>query len=378
MDFSIPEELAELERQCRRFAEKQLRPRQREVEQTGELAPAVMSAFDSLGLSGLMLPESLGGSADALAAVVALEAVAWGDAGALMALDQVGPAGGALAAWQSHSGGHSYGGGRLVLAMAEQTGATLPEQPPRDSEQPARDSEQLTGVSGEPAGGLVVPYAPGDGLPEALFVLGSTTLAMYPPDALEVSSTRAGAFDACGGMRVEVRDPRAAEMVAIGPSESLAIRARAWSWSSAVLLGIAQASLDHAVAYGRDRIVFGTPVLGHQANAFDLAGAYSGVEAARLATRSAAWRLGMAGPSDAAGGPWLAGLAYLEALRSSLVATDLGVQLLGGHGYMVDEPVEKYWREVRALSLLWGGEGGALDCLAAEVLTSADPLVVPG
>lgn len=43
---------------------------------------------------------------------------------------------------------------------------------------------------------------------------------------------------------------------------------------------------------------------------------------------------------------------------------------------MVDEPVEKWWREARVLSLLWGGEDSALDDLSSWVLNAPDPLVV--
>jgi alkylation response protein AidB-like acyl-CoA dehydrogenase len=59
--------------------------------------------------------------------------------------------------------------------------------------------------------------------------------------------------------------------------------------------------------------------------------------------------------------------AWLEAREASLMVTDRGVQLLGGHGYMDDHPVEKWMRDARGLALLFGGEDEARFEAAAGV-----------
>jgi alkylation response protein AidB-like acyl-CoA dehydrogenase len=51
-----------------------------------------------------------------------------------------------------------------------------------------------------------------------------------------------------------------------------------------------------------------------------------------------------------------------------------GVQILGGHGFMQDHPVEKYMRDARALGLLLGGADRARDDAAAALAQSALPI----
>ncbi|HEX5367331.1 MAG TPA: acyl-CoA dehydrogenase family protein, partial [Acidimicrobiales bacterium] len=111
---------------------------------------------------------------------------------------------------------------------------------------------------------------------------------------------------------------------------------------------------------------------GHQANAFDVAWATAALEAGRVALRGAASHLAAGRLGDAG---WLATLAWLEARDAGLAATDLGVQLLGGHGYIHDHPAQRWYREARMLALLFGGVDAALDDLADRALDAPDPLV---
>jgi alkylation response protein AidB-like acyl-CoA dehydrogenase len=81
------------------------------------------------------------------------------------------------------------------------------------------------------------------------------------------------------------------------------------------------------------------------------------IEAARLATWCAAKRLEERKPGSLA----TAAYAYLEAVECALFCTREAVQLLGGHGFLRDHPVEKWMRDARALSLLCGGRDSAAD-----------------
>ena len=76
---------------------------------------------------------------------------------------------------------------------------------------------------------------------------------------------------------------------------------------------------------------------------------------------------------DPAAGFW-ATQAWLEAVDATCSVTDLGIQLLGGHGFLVDHPAEKRFRETRMLALLAGGRDAADADLAATVLDTPDPL----
>jgi len=386
MDFELSEELAELEAQCRRLAESRLRPAARKAEASGEVEEEAREALLGIGVGQLGVCEELGGMGDPLAEVVALEAISYGDAAALLAAHTVGAAAGALDAWaKAGSVDRALGGPdplrkERVSAMAREcvagraraaVGFASPMSVAPRSD--PKSEEALAGgdLPGEPV--ARAPFVPGRGSLDLFLVVGETTLGCYLAEELVVSEAHAGAFQACGGLQVEVPRPEAGVLVRLDPLDAFLARARARLFAGAMLVGLASAALDHAIAYGRERVVFGTPVLGHQANAFEVAAASTRLEAARMALRAAAWRTA----SGEEGAAWLASLAYLEAREAALVATDLGVQMLGGHGYMVDEPVEKFWREARTLALLYGGEDSALDDLSSWVLRCPDPLVVP-
>jgi alkylation response protein AidB-like acyl-CoA dehydrogenase len=148
------------------------------------------------------------------------------------------------------------------------------------------------------------------------------------------------------------------------------VRARARAWSAALALGVAGAALTDTIAYATERVVFGKPVAHHQGNAFDLAHAAARVHGATLAVRDAAAAID-AEEHDAA---YWATQAWLEAMEASFVATNLGIQLLGGHGFIVDHIAEKRFREARMLAMLGGGRDAAEADVAAFVLDVEDPL----
>jgi alkylation response protein AidB-like acyl-CoA dehydrogenase len=129
---------------------------------------------------------------------------------------------------------------------------------------------------------------------------------------------------------------------------------------------VGQAAFDATVAYAKDRIVFGKPVAHHQGNAFELAVAVTHLAGARLAVRDAAAAFDRGAP-DA--GFW-ATQAWLSAVDAAVGVTDLGVQLLGGHGFLVDHLAEKRFREARMLGLLAGGRDAADADLCAQVLAA--------
>jgi alkylation response protein AidB-like acyl-CoA dehydrogenase len=151
----------------------------------------------------------------------------------------------------------------------------------------------------------------------------------------------------------------------------LAVRGRARLWAAAVTLGIAQAAFDATVAYATERVVFGRPVAHHQGNAFELAASAAGLHGARLlvydaARRFDAWDAGTTEhPVDA--GFW-ATEAFLETTETAGRVTDLGIQLLGGHGFLVDHLAEKRFREARMLGLFFGGRARAEDDLACALV----------
>lgn len=118
---------------------------------------------------------------------------------------------------------------------------------------------------------------------------------------------------------------------------------------AACAVGLAQAALDHAAGYAREREQFGRPIGRFQGVGFMLADMATAVSAARALTLSAA-RL------RDAGRPY-----SVEAAKAKLFATDAAmrvttdaVQVLGGYGYVADHPVERYMREAKVLQIVEG------------------------
>jgi alkylation response protein AidB-like acyl-CoA dehydrogenase len=118
---------------------------------------------------------------------------------------------------------------------------------------------------------------------------------------------------------------------------------------AACAVGLAQAALDTAVGWARERRQFGRPIIEHQGLAFLLADMATAVEAGRALYLSAARRrdLGLAyGPQAA--------MAKLFCTDMAMKVTTDAVQVLGGYGYVRDFPVERYLREAKVLQIVEG------------------------
>ncbi|MEV4640081.1 acyl-CoA dehydrogenase family protein [Actinoplanes sp. NPDC049548] len=118
---------------------------------------------------------------------------------------------------------------------------------------------------------------------------------------------------------------------------------------AACAVGLAQAALDHACAYAKERLQFGRPIASFQGVGFMLADMATQISAARALLLAAA-RL------KDAGRPF-----STEAAKAKLFATDVAmkvttdaVQVLGGSGYVSDHPVERWFREAKVLQIVEG------------------------
>ncbi|MCO5972260.1 acyl-CoA dehydrogenase family protein [Actinoallomurus soli] len=118
---------------------------------------------------------------------------------------------------------------------------------------------------------------------------------------------------------------------------------------AACAVGVAQAALDTAVAYARERRQFGQRVADFQGMRFMLADMATGVAAARALYLSAARRRDAGRPYGTQ-----AAMAKLFATDTAMrVATD-AVQVLGGYGYVSDFPAERFMREAKVLQIVEG------------------------
>jgi hypothetical protein len=118
---------------------------------------------------------------------------------------------------------------------------------------------------------------------------------------------------------------------------------------AACATGLAQAALDLAVGYARERTQFGKPIIDNQGIAFMLADMACAVEASRALYLAAARRKDRGeefGPQAA--------MAKLMASDTAMRVTVDAVQVLGGYGYVEDFPAERYLREAKVLQIVEG------------------------
>ncbi len=119
---------------------------------------------------------------------------------------------------------------------------------------------------------------------------------------------------------------------------------------AALAVGLAQSAFEYAVEYAKDREVFGVKVAQKQAIAFMLAEMGMEIEATRLLAWEAAWMLDE-GKEEAFKHAFL---AYHGAVDMVMMVTDQSVQILGGHGYIREHPVEMWMRNGRGFSTFTG------------------------
>jgi acyl-CoA dehydrogenase len=111
-------------------------------------------------------------------------------------------------------------------------------------------------------------------------------------------------------------------------------------------LGVGRAALRRAVAYAKDRIVFGRPIGQNQAVAFPLAEIHARLRAAEMMIRRAAWLIDRRQPCGED-----ANLAKYLAAEAGFAAADHAVQVHGGFGYAEEYHVARYWREARLMKI---------------------------
>ncbi len=119
---------------------------------------------------------------------------------------------------------------------------------------------------------------------------------------------------------------------------------------AALAIGVAKASLDYAIKYAKEREVFGVKVAQKQAIAFMMAEMAMEIEATRMLTWEAAWML----DNDKEDAYKSAYLASVSAIDMVMMVTDRGVQILGGHGYIREHPVERWMRNGRGFATFTG------------------------
>lgn len=361
-DLSLSDEQRMMREQFQRFA-RQMRELAPEADARAAAPEQFHHQLEELGLNQWSVPEALGGaSTDSTTVTHALlaEDLAQGDMGlALCALAPLAVAN-ALTRWGSAQQQSMYlapfaGEHPPVAALAIAEPRPLFE--PRELRTRARQNGTGFVLNGEKS---LVPLASR----AELFLVAADLLGRGPQLFLIEAGTRGVSVRSDPGMGVraaalghvrldDVHLPGSAllgeDPAAVHYEEVLSRCSLAWC---ALAVGTAQAVLDYVIPYCNERVAFGEPVSHRQSVAFMIADIGTELEGMRLLT----WRAA----SRAEHGLPFAREAYLARLlcaeKGMQIGTD-GVQLLGGHGFTKEHPVERWYRDLRAISVM---EGGAL------------------
>jgi alkylation response protein AidB-like acyl-CoA dehydrogenase len=235
-----------------------------------------------------------------------------------------------------------------ALALAEPT-VLLDVLAPATTARRTADGFVLDGVkSAVPRGAeaeLFVVGASLDGRP-VLFVVESGA------PGLEVVADPGMGVRAAGMTRLELTGVRVPAGAVLGETDGTTyaecVRLSRLAWC-ALAVGTGQAVLDYVTPYVKEREAFGEPIAHRQSVAFMVANIAIELQAMRLLTWKAASRA--AAGKDIAREVALA--RRLCADKGMQIGLD-GVQLLGGHGFVKEHPVERWYRDLRAVGVMEG------------------------
>ena len=341
------------------FAAERIRPRAAAADTAGAPPDELVAAAAELGLASLGVPEEAGGLAterSTVTGVLVAEALAHGDLGLAVACLAPAAVSAALVSWGDADQQATY-----LPAFVDGTPpvAALVIAEPRPLFDPfslrAKAHRSADGfvLSGEKSlvpragsGELFVVAAELEGRGPALFLVESPTAGVR---------TRAdpsmGLRSAALGRLVldQVRVPESA-LLGGGSAEVYrdCVRRARLGWC-ALAVGTAQAVLDYVIPYVNERVAFGEPVSNRQGVAFKVADIGTELAGMRLVTYRAASRAeqGKSFAREVA-------LARKLCVDKGMAIGSDGVQLLGGHGYVTDHPVERWYRDLRAIGVAEG------------------------
>jgi acyl-CoA dehydrogenase len=132
---------------------------------------------------------------------------------------------------------------------------------------------------------------------------------------------------------------------------------------AAAALGFARRALDEAVAYSRQRAMFGKTLADFQLTQAAIAEMATAIDAAALLTYRAAWQRDTGQPVTKS-----AAMAKMTATESAQTVIDRAVQMFGGRGVVQGEIVERLYRDIRALRIYEGATEVQKLIIAREVL----------
>ena len=356
------EEAAALLELTRELADGELRPRVTDFERRGEFPRAVFRTLGGAGLLGLPYPEAYGGGAqpyEVYLQVIEELAGAWLAVGLGVSVHT-------LACYPLAAFGTAEQRERLLpdLVGGDRLGAYCLSEPHSGSDAAALSTRAvadgadyvLTGVKAWVThGGHADFYAilartsddGARGISCLLTPADTAGLQPQPPERKMGMSSSPTAQIVLDGARVPADRLLGAE----GEGYRIALAALDGGrlGIAACAVGVAQAAVDYAVAYARERHQFGRPIADFQGLSFLLADMATQVEAGRALYLAAARRRDAGRPYGTE-----AAMAKLFCTDVAMRVTTDAVQVLGGYGYVEDHPAERWMREAKVLQIVEG------------------------
>jgi alkylation response protein AidB-like acyl-CoA dehydrogenase len=363
----MTEEQQQIRDLAREFAENELRPHAEEWDRTAHFPREVISGLGELGFLGMLLPEQYDGLAlDTAAYVVALEEIARGDASVAVAMSVHN----SLPTQMILAQGTDAQKERWLPPMArgEMLGAFSLSEPDAGS-----DAAGMSAQARKVDGGWVLngakAWVTNGGFGDVVVTMVRTDTPEDRRGAKGIGAfivpTRTEGYSV--GKKEDKMGQRASETVGIAFQEMfvpddqlLGDPSMGFIYAlqgldngrmgiAALAIGIAQAALEHSLAYADERRQFGQPIRAFQGIQFKLANMATRIEAARALLHRAAAAKDAGEPVSR-----LSSMAKLFASETAMYVTTEAIQVFGGYGYVKEYPVERLFRDAKVTEIYEG------------------------
>ncbi|KPQ02423.1 acyl-CoA dehydrogenase family protein [Marinobacter sp. HL-58] len=341
-----------------RFARDEIRPAAESADEHGDIPEGVSRAAAELGLPLYAVPSEFGGVAEQQSPVTSLliaEQLAWGDMGLATGLLAPFSVAQAITRW-----GTGEQQSRYLPAFCEDQPpvATIAiDEPfplfnPYKLQTTARETDSGYTLSGLKNGvvrgsgaDLLLIGAELHGQPR-LFIVESGT------PGISVKGDPAMGIRASGAARILLENVQLPPDALLGDDD---FDYQGFLDCGSILrcglaIGTAQAVLDYVIPYCNEREAFGEPISHRQSVAFMISNLAIETDSMRMLTWRAASRLEQGLPAHRE-----TALARLLCNEKAMEAGTNGVQLLGGHGFVKEHPVERWYRDLRSVATQNGG-----------------------
>jgi len=375
MRFELTEDQAMMQKMVREFAEKQIAPGAAERDEQEKPDRAILDAIGELGLHGICFPEKYGGAdGDYLSYILAAEEICKADAGigvSYMATVS-------LCSWPIFAYGSEEQKQKYLVPMVEgkKVGAFALTEPNAGTD--AASQQTVAVDKGDHYllnGSKIFITNGGEAEINVVFAMTDKTKGVKGISAFILEKGMAGFSFGKKEHKMGIRSSRTQELIFQDvkvPQENLlgkegeGVKIAMTTLDGGRIgiaiqgVGIAQAALDHAVKYAKERVQFGKPIAANQAIAFMLADMAVKVDCARLLTYRAAYNKekGLPYSKEAA-------MAKLYASDIAMEVTTDAVQIFGGYGYSREYPVERLMRDAKIAQIFEG-------------TTQVQPMVISG